>query len=530
MGAIGGIDLGTTYSALATLNDIGKPEIVPDLNGNRITPSVVAFEDESSVVVGLEAKNKLSSNPANVVQFVKRKMGDPSHTYEVNGNSFNPIKTSSFILKRIKENCLHNGSEEVQDVIITVPAHFNEIERKSTMDAGQLAGFNVLGVVNEPTAAALYYATQSPLNGNIVVYDLGGGTFDVTVLNRSGETVDILSSKGHGHLGGVDFDNELTRYLVKKAREEFGCEFFPDHFFDAMPCENSDELQTYFKIMELAERAKKQLSAREETRANIKLEGRNFSASVHRQDFEEMISSHLSATEMLLENALEDANLSAKDIDKVILVGGSTRIPKVAQLLEDFFGFPPTKEFNPDEVVALGAAIMAAKRKLKQSGGAGVSAAVRAEVSKTSVLECATSYFGTISVGLNEARGEKMHRNTIIIEAGAKIPCEKMEEFCTTADCQEEIRVRVTESAEKTYDVKDVREIAEWSLKLPPNCPQGSPIDITFGYTEDQRLKVRVVLPDGKVFEADIHQDSAGNLNQSDMKEAAADVGAFTVE
>ena len=528
MRTIAGIDLGTTYSALAALNAIGKPEIVPDLSGNRVVPSIVAFNGGDSVLVGVEAKNKLSSDPTNVVQFVKRMMSDPSHRYHIDGSAYSPVEISALILKKLKDECVQLG--DIEDVVITVPAHFNEIERKSTMDAGKIAGLNVLGVVNEPTAAAVYYASMAPITGNVVVYDLGGGTFDVTVLAMSGDKIDVLASKGDGHLGGVDFDNQLTRHAVAQARKDIGHELFSDDFFDQMPGGSTDAEKTYFSLMDRAEQAKKQLSARDAatTRGNT-LFGK-FSVPITRGDFEELISSHLVTTEMLLENALDDAGLTADKIDKVVLVGGSTRIPKVSQMLESFFGFAPEKSINPDEAVALGAAIMAGKRKLKSGGGAGVSAAVRAEVNKTSVLECANKFFGTLSVSMNEARGEMMSQNTIIIKRGAKIPCEETGEFSTVFDGQEKLRVEVTECDEEIYDPEHVHQIGEWLLDLPANCPKDSPVLITYGYDENQRLKVSVELPDGNMFEGDLHYDDEGNLDQSDMKQASAKVDAFVVE
>lgn len=359
------------YCSLAVLNERGEPEVVPDLNGNRYTPSVVAFEGDGSVVLGVEAKNRLTSDSANVVQLLMPEMGNPLHRFNIAGSKYSPVEVLALILRKLKEECVEQGS--IEDVVLTVPAHFNEVERKSTMDAGKLAGLNVLGLVNEPTAAALYYASQITISGNIVVYRLGANAFDVTIFRISRDHVEILSSKGHGHLGGVDFDKELARHIVSVARKDLGGELFPDRFFDSMPTDGSDEAAIYFKVMELAERAKKQLSVREVTRANIKLQGRNFKVSVHRQDFEELISSHLSATEMLLENALEDAGLSAHEIDNVVLSGGSTRIPKVREILEQFFGFAPASLINPEDAVTLGAAIMAEKQKLKQDEGTDVS-------------------------------------------------------------------------------------------------------------------------------------------------------------
>lgn len=528
MSAIAGIDLGTTYSALAALNEIGKPEIVTDLNGNRITPSVIAFDGDSTAVVGVEAKNLLSSDPTNVVQFVKRKMKDPSHRYRVGSEEYSPVEISALILKKLKEECVDLG--EIKDVVITVPAHFNEIERKSTMDAGNLAGLNVLGVINEPTAAAIYYATQCTLNGKVVVYDLGGGTFDVSVLEINGDRIEILSSKGDGDLGGVDFDNALTRFFTKQACDTAGRELIPDTYFENHPTESNDESKIYFRIMETAEKLKKQLSAREQTRKLMTTHlGDRLRFSATRADFEEMISPFLVTTEMLLENALEDAGLSAPNIDKVILVGGSTRIPKISELLEEFFGFPPEKSINPDEAVALGAAIMAGKKAM-QNGSGGLSASMKAEVNKTSVLECTNKYFGTFSISQNVARGQMMRQNTVIIKRGTKLPCQETGNFATVFDGQERITVEVTEAEESTTDPSQVHVLGSYELKLPPNCPAHSEVNITYGYDENQRLQVTVELPDGSIFEGELHYDDEGNLNQSEIKKAAAKVEAFVVE
>ena len=528
MGAVAGIDLGTTNSALAALNDIGKPEIVVNSNGERVTPSVVAFTEDTIALVGQQAKSKLSIEPSNVLQFVKRRMGDPSYRFKVGVNEYSPIEISSLILKKLKEECVDFG--DVNDVIITVPAHFNEIERKSTMDAGELAGLNVLGVINEPTAAAMYYATTVSASGNVVVYDLGGGTFDVTVLNVNGDNIDILASKGDGHLGGMDFDSRLTEHIVKLAREETGKNLFPDSFFDQIPNEDSEEFRIFVKMMDAAEKTKKQLSAREEARYRCSLGGDNLQFTVSRNDFEEMISSYLVTTEMLLENALEDAKIDKEKIDKVVLVGGSTRIPKVSELLEDFFGFSPEKVINPDESVALGAAIMAGKRILKEGDKSKLSASMIAEVSKSSIIESANKFFGTFSIGQNEARGELMQLNTIIIERGTKLPCSESGDFTTIIDNQESIEVEVTESDEFTKSIDEVTVIGTYVIKLPPNCPAHSPIKITYSYDQDQRLNVCVELPDGKTFEGDLQYDDRGVLSQSELKEAAAKIESFIVE
>jgi|GEM_PF-533888 len=525
MGIIAGIELGMNYSSLAVLNEQGKPEIVPDFSGNRVIPSVVAFNGGNSVTVGLDAKNKLSTDPTDVVQCVLRKMGDPSHRYLVGGAEYSPVQILAFILKKLKDDCVQNGA--IKDVVITVPAHFAEIERKSVMDAGEIAGLNVLGLVNEPTAAAVYYASQTSISGNVVVYDLGASAFDVSILRMKHGQVETLASKGNGHLGGVDFDKLLARRVANDAKRDWGVELFPDHFFETFPRENSAESRTYFEVMQKAEIAKKAISTRGKGTIRGRAECGDFATTILASDFEEMISFHLMTTEMLLENALEDAGLSASDIDKVLLVGGSTRIPKVSQMLESFFGFAPEKSINPSEAVVLGAAIIAGKRKLNSTG---LSAALRSEVNQTLILECANKFFGILTLGLNEARGEMMMQNEILIRRGSLLPCSARRLHQTTIDDQRQIIIEVTESEEETHDPEHVHKIGSWILKLPPNCPKGAPFHVNYGYDIDQRLTISVEMPGGGRIEAELSYNDDGDLGRSKMQREVAKLDDFLVE
>jgi molecular chaperone DnaK len=519
MGTVAGIKIGMNYCSLAVLNVRGKPEVVLDLSGNRVIPAVVAFNGDGSALVGVEAKNRLSSAPSNVVQFVLRRMGDPSHCYLVAGAEYSPVEILALILKKLKEECVQLG--DIEDIVITVPAHFNEIERKSTMDAGKIAGLNVLGVVNEPTAAAVYYASEISIHGNVVVYDLGASSFDVSIFRINREGVQPLASKGDGHLGGIDFDKEIVRHIVAQARKDIGHELFPDDFFNQMPGGSTDAEKTYFTLMDRAEKAKKQLSARDAATIRGNTLFGKFSAPITRGDFEEMISSHLVRTEMLLENALEDAGLSAGQIDKVVLVGGSTRIPKVWQMLESFFGFAPEISINPDEAVVLGAAIAAGKRKAASAGSA--------VVNHTSVVECANKFLGILSLSLNEARGERMMRNEMLIRRGSRLPCFVRRRHEVSTDCQRQIMISITESDEDISDPEHVLCIAKVTINLPQNCPKGFSICAVYGYDEDSRLYVNVELPNGQKYEAEISYEDKGDVHKN-MEQLSVGLDAFIVE
>lgn len=534
MNTLAGIDLGTTYSALAVLNELGKPEIIPVLNANRIVPSIVGFSSATSAIVGIEAKNLLATDANNVVQFVKRKMGDPSHNFVVFGKKYSPIDISSFILKKLKDECIQNG--EIRDVVITVPAHFDEIQRKSTMDAGTIAGLNVLGIVNEPTAAALFYSSITEINGNVVVYDLGGGTFDITVLEINNGEVDIKTSKGDGYLGGVDFDHEIVKFIVDEHKKSNGVNLFPDTLpqrqsgMDKWLDENKETTPLYYKLMAEAEKAKKTLSIRPKADIRIFTEKGNVSVSLTREKFEELISTFIATTEMLLENALEDAKLRPSEIKKVLLVGGSTRIPAIQKSIETIFGFPPEKAVNVDEAVALGAAISAGMKKITHGGKNTVSAAIRQELAKTRLLEVCNKHFGTLAFSYDEILGRKELRNSIILAKNTTIPCSKTESFYTIIDGQKEIKIEVTECEEEEYDKENVKCIGKFTLELPPNTPKQSLVKITYSYDENQRLHCSVQIPGGSVYETDIGYDDNGNLRQSEIKQKAAALNNFIVE
>ena len=343
---IAGIDLGTTFSAVAILNAVGKPEIMPNADGERITPSAIFFDEDSNTArVGIEAINSRYLNTERSVRWIKRHMGDQNYRKKIDGKDWTAVELSSLILKKLKQECMtENG--EIHDVVISVPAHFDEVRRKATMDAGTLAGLNVIGIVNEPVATALYYGTTRQISGKVLVYDLGGGTFDVTIMNTQGPKMDIICSQGDHALGGIDFDRKILELLEQTYKEKLGAELI-----------NSEEDRA--KYEDEAEDIKKTLSRRPVARKIIYGPAGSLRVEITREMFEETISSLIGRADMLVETALEEAGLKPSQIDKVILSGGSTRIPLVQQHLEKIFGFAPDMTINVDECVALGAALHA---------------------------------------------------------------------------------------------------------------------------------------------------------------------------
>ena len=355
MSNIVGIDLGTTFSSLAMLNAIGKPEIVPNADGDRLTPSAIFFDEDNPGVirVGIEALNSRHINPARSVRWVKRHMGDPDYKVSIDGKDWTATELSALILKKLRQDSAAQIGE-IRDAVISVPAHFDEIRRKATMDAGTAAGFNVIGIVNEPVAAALCYATSREVSGRVLVYDLGGGTFDVTLMNVKGLEMEIICSQGDHALGGIDFDKKVLEILQKMYKDKFGGELI-------------DSEEDRAKYEDEAEDIKKTLSRRPTAKTMLYGPSGSMRVEVSRQMFEETIASLVSRADMLVEVALDEVGLKPSDIDTVLLVGGSTRVPLVRTHLEQIFGFPPECSVNVDECVALGAALHAGLAMMRQN-------------------------------------------------------------------------------------------------------------------------------------------------------------------
>jgi molecular chaperone DnaK len=505
MASIVGIDLGTTFSALAVLNAIGKPEIIPNADGERLTPSAIFFDEENPDIirVGIEAVNSRHLDAERSVRWIKRHMGDPTYQKNIDSKDWTPVELSALILKKLKQDCSVNN-DGVQDAVISVPAHFDEARRKATMDAGTLAGLNVIGIVNEPVAAALYYATTREVSGKVLVYDLGGGTFDVTILDVNGQKMDIVCSQGDHALGGVDFDRNVLELLEKKYRDKFDAELIA-----------SEEDRA--KYEDEAEDIKRTLSRRNVAKIMLYGPAGNMRVEVTREMFESAISDLMSRADILVEVALEEAGIEADAIDNVLLVGGSTRIPLVQQHLEKTFGSAPETSVNVDECVSLGAALHAGLTMLREKPddvAAGISNGLK-DIHLTDV--CNHSY-GTVCAPLDSETGRRVIENRIILSKNTPLPCEASQTFYTLADGQSEIEVTVTQGEDT--DVEYVKKIATRKFELPPDRAAGCPIKVTYGYDVNQRMHCKFEdVQSSRALEVDLSLDGDDGMSQEDVEQ-----------
>ncbi len=471
MRSVIGIDLGTTYSVVAQFDEFGRPVMVPDQDGKYLLPSCVALTHDEWRV-GFDAWGQWAADygmdqRSSAARF-KREMGTSKH-YQIGTHSLTPVELSSHILK-----CLMRYTMEavgpVAPVVITVPANFSNEARQATIDASKAAGLELANIINEPTAAALYYAYSGKLNraGTYAVFDLGGGTFDITIAEFDGKSVDVIWSDGIARLGGVDFDEALQIVVKEKYEmltgEEVSIKSMSHEGFDLR------------RIQDL----KHSLSRREKVSVFV----RGQVVEVTREEFESKIANFVTQVYLCCENALDGAGLEASAIDGVILAGGSTRIPVIQQCVWEVFGKEPLSIANVDEVVALGAALYAGHRsdqdvltKLQQ-----VSAA------ELSVQDVANKHFGTKALEWDDASGRPSKINSIIIRKGTPIPCSMTESYQTIAYDQTEVECSITECdhEEKEYDSKFIRVIGEGRLELPPERPPGQEILVTYQYDINQ--------------------------------------------
>ncbi|MHC4677534.1 MAG: Hsp70 family protein [Planctomycetota bacterium] len=514
-----GIDLGTTFSALAILNAIGKPEIIPNADGERLTPSAIFFDEENPDIVriGVEAINSRHLNAQRSVRWIKRHMGDPDYRKNIDSKDWTPVELSALILKKLMQDCsVEHG--EIRDAVISVPAHFDEVRRKATMDAGTAAGLNVIGIVNEPVAAALYYATTRKVSGRVLVYDLGGGTFDVTIMDVKGHEMNIVCSQGDHALGGIDFDRKVLDMLEQSYREKFSAELI-----------GSDEDRA--KYEDEAEDIKRTLSRRDVAKKMLYGPAGNMRVEITRAMFERAISELMDRADILVEVALEEAGIEPSGIDKVLLVGGSTRIPFVQQRLEKMFGFPPETAVNVDECVSLGAAQHAGLTMIRGKPDT-VAAGIANGLKDINLTDVCNHSYGTICAPLDKETGRRVIENRIILTKNTPLPCDASQMFYTLAKGQSEVAVTVTQGEDRT--VEYVNKIATHKFKLPPDRPAECPIKVTYSYDVNQRMHCKFEdLESGRVLEVDLALDQDGKVSKRNVKKKekqTATVGKSKVE
>jgi len=543
MKRIFGIDLGTTYSSIAYVDDFGKAVVVPNAENQNVTPSVVFF-DGPNIVVGDVAKESAKLYPNDVVSFVKRSMGEPDFLFEHDGKSYRAEEISSFVLRKVAQDAETHLGEKVTDVVITCPAYFGINEREATKIAGEIAGFNVRQIINEPTAAAIAYgSTESSDDKVVLVYDLGGGTFDITMIHIQPDAIEVICTGGDHNLGGKDWDDRVVSTLVEEFRQQTGSK--EDILEDPDTCQD---------LQLSAERSKKILSQREKTPISITHGGERVKVELSREKFDAITNDLMERTVSLTQAMLAEAKKKGySKFDEFILVGGSTRMPMVISRIKDEFGIEP-KMFSPEEAVAKGAAIYGWKLSIndnlierlqkkigkkvkinKMEDFAKVDAKHVEEVARevaaetgytlpavkssmVRVRDVASKSFGVLATNPNN---EEVVVNCIL--RNTAVPVEVTQEFYTAVENQKTVLIRIMESetSEESVPPELSREIGTAILHLPPGLPEDTPVIISFTLNKEGRLQLTAV-ESSEQRKVEVVIDTLSVIQGEELREAKA--------
>ncbi len=495
MGKIIGIDLGTTNSCVAVMEG-GKPTVIANTEGIRTTPSVVAFTKTGERLVGDPAKRQAVTNADKTIASIKRHMGS-DYRVTIDDKKYSPQEISAMVLQKLKADAESYLGEKVTEAVITVPAYFNDAQRQATKDAGKIAGLDVKRIINEPTAAALAYGLDNENEQKIMVYDLGGGTFDVSIIEIGDGVIEVLATSGDNKLGGDDFDEKITNYMIEEFKKQEGIDLSTDKM----------ALQ---RLKEAAEKAKKELSNTTTTNINLPFITANqdgpkhFDMNLTRAKFDELTHDLVERTAAPVQNALKDAGLTASELSKVLLVGGSTRIPAVQDKVKQLTGHEPSKSLNPDECVALGASIQGGKL----AGDAGAGEILLLDVTP---LSLSIETMGGVA--------------TRLIERNTTIPAKKSEVFSTAADNQSAVDIRVVQG-ERQF-AKDNKLLGEFRLDGIAPAPRGIPkIEVTFDIDANGIVNVSAKdLGTGK--EQHITITSGSNMSDDEIDKAIKEAAEF---
>ena len=498
MGKIIGIDLGTTNSCVAVMEG-GKPVVIPNSEGSRTTPSVVAFTKTGERLIGEPAKRQAVTNADRTISSIKRHMGT-DYKVTIDGKSYTPQEISAMILQKLKADAESYLGEKVTEAVITVPAYFNDAQRQATKDAGKIAGLDVKRIINEPTAAALAYGLDNDAEQKIMVYDLGGGTFDVSIIEIGDGVIEVLATNGDTHLGGDDFDNKITNWLVSEFKNAEGVDLSADKM----------ALQ---RLKEAAEKAKKELSTATTTNINLPFitataEGpKHLDMTLTRAKFDELTLDLIERTAVPVQNALKDAGITSSELGKVLLVGGSTRMINAQDKVKSLTGKEPSKSINPDEGVAIGAGIQGGKL----SGEAGSGDVLLLDVTP---LSLSIETMGGVA--------------TRLIERNTTIPTKKSQIFSTAADNQEAVDIHVVQG-ERQF-ARDNKTLGQFRLDGILPAKRGVPqIEVTFDIDANGIVNVSAKdLGTGK--EQHITITAGSNMSESDIDKAVKEAAEFEAQ